>query len=492
MNHLFRGDFFGEKALLTRKPREATVTAVGSSALVCLCLNAPAFEDLLGPLEQLMERAKSPEIVAQRMNAIENEGRWARARFIIKSDKSKSDGGPGGGGGGGGGGDGDASGDENGEGSVAIGACAAEMFAGTFSNDSSMAEITLHERELLGGGASGYVRLVVADVCGNGTMKSFALKRMRKCAVVSTPDHVYCEQSVSQELNHFACVRQHASFQDADHLYFLFDHLDGCDMMDALAAVATVQPFKNPDKPTGSKIKMLKGMPEEMAMYYVAVVTLALEYLHEKQIVYRDLKPENVFLANDGTAVLGDFGFSKKLEKDALTYTFCGTPGYVAPEVILAHGYSTSVDWWGLGVMTYVLLTGQQPFSQIVKGKPEDPLTVMKRIVDRSWAVSFPVYISESAVDLMSWFLERRRARRLGNLRRKAEDVKTHAWFKDAKFDWDAMQRGQLKPRPLALSEAFATQRANRIADLEREIATASFAETEEEIEDAKETFRAF
>jgi cGMP-dependent protein kinase 2 len=142
--------------------------------------------------------------------------------------------------------------------------------------------------------------------------------------------------------------------------------------------------------------------------------------------------------------------------------------------------------------MTYVLLTGQQPFSQIVKGKPEDPLTVMKRIVDRSWAVSFPVYISESAVDLMSWFLERRRARRLGNLRRKAEDVKTHAWFKDAKFDWDAMQRGQLKPRPLALSEAFATQRANRIADLEREIATATFAETEEEIEDAKETFRAF
>ena len=71
-------------------------------------------------------------------------------------------------------------------------------------------------------------------------------------------------------------------------------------------------------------------------------------------------------------------------------------------------------------------------------------------------------------------------------------DVKTHAWFKDAKFDWDAMQRGQLKPRPLALSEAFTTQRANRIADLEREIATATFAETEEEIEDAKETFRAF
>ena len=222
------------------------------------------------------------------------------------------------------------------------------------------------------------------------------------------------------------CIRDS---QDADHLYFLFDHLDGCDMMDALAAVATVQPFKNPDKPTGSKIKMLKGMPEEMAMYYVAVVTLALEYLHEKQIVYRDLKPENVLIDVNGNIKLCDFGFAKVVEER--TFTNCGTPEYTAPEVIDGLGHGRSVDWWGLGVMTYVLLTGQQPFSQIVKGKPEDPLTVMKRIVDRSWAVSFPVYISESAVDLMSWFLERRRARRLGNLRRKAEDVKTHAWFKD-------------------------------------------------------------
>ena len=205
------------------------------------------------------------------------------------------------------------------------------------------------------------------------------------------------------------------------------------------------------------KIKMLQGMPEKMAMYYVAVIVSALEYLHEKNIVYRDLKPENVLLGRDGSAKLGDFGFAKKLDKGSHTYTFCGTPGYVAPEVVLARGYGTSVDWWGLGVLMYVLLTGQQPFSQVVNGQPEEPLTVMKRIVDRSWAVPFPMYLSESAVDIMSWFLERRSVKRLGNLRRKEEDVREHAWFRDAGFDWDLLRSGKMQPRQLALSDAFAS-----------------------------------
>ena len=91
-------------------------------------------------------------------------------------------------------------------------------------------------------------------------------------------------------------------------------------------------------------------------------------------------------------------------------------------------------------------------------GKPEDPLTVMKRIVDRSWNVSFPVYLSEEAVDIMSWFMERRSAKRLGNLRRKANDIRTHPWFAQADFDWETLRTGALKPKPLALSEAFTEQ----------------------------------
>jgi cGMP-dependent protein kinase 2 len=95
-----------------------------------------------------------------------------------------------------------------------------------------------------------------------------------------------------------------------------------------------------------------------------------------------------------GYVKLGDFGFAKLLENSNRTYTFCGTPGYVAPENVLAHGYNYSVDWWGLGVLLYVLLTGRQPFSS---PKTDDPMVVMRRIVDDNWAIKYPPYLSSNA-----------------------------------------------------------------------------------------------
>ena len=354
--------------------------------------------------------------------------------------------------------------------------------------------VVLSEGTLLGGGASGTVRRVdlVDDRLGGGAITSFALKRMRKTFVMSTPEHIFCERNVTREVTHWACMRQHASFKDETYLYFLLDFVDGWDLMDALAAVAAVTSVRDPAKTFAPKVKMLRGMPEDAARHYVATVALALEYLHDRDVVYRDLKPENVLLARDGSAKLGDFGFAKRLKKGAHTYTFCGTPGYVAPEVVLARGYGTSVDWWGLGVMTYVLLTGQQPFSQMVNGQPEDPLTVMKRIVDRSWSVSFPVYVSEGAVDLIRKFLERRSVKRLGNTRRRAADVFDHPWFREVRFDWAALRDGTLKPEPLAISADFEKQRARRVARLERSLQADEARISEEEAAEASAVFADF
>ena len=135
-------------------------------------------------------------------------------------------------------------------------------------------------------------------------------------------------------------------------------------------------------------------MTEDLSKFYIASVLLALEYLHNNNIVYRDLKPENVFIDVNGHVKLGDFGFAKVLDNGNRTYTFCGTPGYVAPENVLAHGYNYSVDWWGLGVVMYVLLTGRQPFST---PKTDDPMVVMRRIVDENYVVKYPPYISAAA-----------------------------------------------------------------------------------------------
>ena len=96
---------------------------------------------------------------------------------------------------------------------------------------------------------------------------------------------------------------------------------------------------------TFAELYHLQGMEEDLARFYIASIVLALEYLHDSSIVYRDLKPENVFIDSNGYIKLGDFGFAKVLNDSNRTFTFCGTPGYVAPENVLAHGYNYSVDW---------------------------------------------------------------------------------------------------------------------------------------------------
>ena len=99
-------------------------------------------------------------------------------------------------------------------------------------------------------------------------------------------------------------------------------------------------------------------------------------------------------LQREGSVVATWPGWLQVLESASRTYTFCGTPGYVAPENVLAHGYSFSVDWWGLGVLMYVLLTGRQPFSS---PRTDDPMVVMRRIVDDKWHIKYPPYLSAAA-----------------------------------------------------------------------------------------------
>eukprot|EP00878_Enallax_costatus_P001687 GHUV01001841.1.p1 GENE.GHUV01001841.1~~GHUV01001841.1.p1 ORF type:complete len:745 (+),score=263.55 GHUV01001841.1:565-2799(+) len=426
VNRLFKADFFGERALLVNEPRAATVAA--SQPTVCLVLDRETFTQILGPLEKALQAAKEETVIQQRMALLKPRGSAAaaarpRADVALKVKAS------------------------NGYVQVTASGHLDEVQELTkLSSDGApngTGALVLTERELLGEGAFSRVSEVVEDTSN----RTFALKRMTKTAALQCPEHVYCEQHISKNTTNAFCIRQYASFKDPHHLYFLFDLMPGGDLMDVLVAEAKI--IKHPVPQKGSlrqgclapKVKMWQGMEENMSKFYVGSIIMALEYLHTNGIVYRDLKPENVLIDGQGYAKLGDFGFAKQIDTTGRTYTFCGTPGYVAPENVLGRGYNHSVDWWTLGVLMYVLLTARQPFSS---PKTQDPMEVMRRIVDDRWPVKYPPYMSPEAKDLIMRLLERKPAKRIGMLQGRAQDIKTHKWFQG--FDWDALASRRMEP----------------------------------------------
>lgn len=428
VNRLFKADFFGEAALLHDEPRKATVRAVTN--LVCLSLQRETFIAILGPLQDIMDKEKSAEATSQRMAKLKPKSSAAHRRptaeVVIKYSTS--------------------SGKSQGTATGHLDEVNELRKGGsklTDQEDAGDNKLVLIEGELLGEGAFSRVCKVAEET----TSRQFALKRMTKQAALQCPEHVFCEQYITRNLAHPFCIRQYCSFQDKYHLYFLFDLMPGGDLMDVLVAEAKVIKYPVPEKGSlrqgclAPKVKMWQGMEEDLAKFYVASIVLSLEYLHTNNIVYRDLKPENVLIDAQGFAKLGDFGFAKQIENGGRTYTFCGTPGYVAPENIMGRGYNHSVDWWTLGVLMYVLLTARQPFTS---PKTQDPMEVMRRIVDERWPVKYPPYMSDAARDLISRLLERKPVKRLGMLSGKAVDIKKHPWFKD--FDWEALSSRRLDP----------------------------------------------
>jgi protein kinase A len=159
------------------------------------------------------------------------------------------------------------------------------------------------------------------------------------------------------------------------------------------------------------------------------------EYLHSKDIIYRDLKPENILIDNDGYLKLTDFGFAKYCE--ARTYTVCGTPEYIAPEILLNKGHSKPVDWWCLGILTYEMIAGNDPFN--------DPDTYMIYQKILRGKVKFSRDFDKNAKSLVKHLLVADVTKRYGCLKNGANDIKNHRWFKN--MDWYKLGQKKL-PAP--------------------------------------------
>ncbi|KAK1780005.1 kinase-like domain-containing protein [Copromyces sp. CBS 386.78] len=285
-----------------------------------------------------------------------------------------------------------------------------------------------HRVRTLGTGT--FARVVLVRPA-NGTdidrQKVYALKILRKTEVIRLKqiDHVRHERQILKDVTgHPFITSLQASFADRDFLYLLLDYIPGGELF--------------------TYLRKYRRFDEEMARFYAAEIVLVLEYLHEKQggIAYRDMKPENVLLDADGHIKLVDFGFAKRLgykddEHPVETYTLCGTPEYLAPEVIQNKGHTTAVDWWALGILIYEFLTGYPPFYH------NNPLEIYRQIVEKP--VLFPARpeTSEEAKDIIRSFCTVDRSMRLGNMSGGAARVKAHPWFKGV--DWEAVEQKRHK-----------------------------------------------
>jgi protein kinase A len=179
-----------------------------------------------------------------------------------------------------------------------------------------------------------------------------------------------------------------------------------------------------------------KKFPESQARFYAGQVVLGIEYIHKMGLIYRDLKPENIMLDHKGFIKITDFGFCKPI-KDR-TYTLCGTPEYIAPEIVLNKGYGQSVDWWSFGILVYELVAGYSPFSV---GDP-DQMQMMEKIVAGKFRV--PTTFTPDLKDLVQHILQTDLTKRYGNLKNGVEDLKHHVWFKPT--NWIALYNQKVEP----------------------------------------------
>lgn len=349
--------YFGELALQEKDggTRKATVLA-GPNGLTTLEMSRHDFHDLLGPLNELMQR---------------NTDKYKRAASEVIGDKMDA-------------------------------VCKLE---------------DLETIGILGKGAFGVVSLVVDPK----TNKSYALKAIRKAQIVELgqQSHIINEKRVMEKMNNPFLVNLRGTYKDKYKVYFLLDVCLGGELFTIL--------------------RRRRYFNEATSKFYAGCVVEAFDYMHSRRIIYRDLKPENLVLDDAGYLKVTDFGFAKVV-KDK-TFTLCGTPDYLAPEIVTGQGHGKGVDWWTLGILIYEMLASFPPFFD------DEPIETYRKII--KCRLKFPRYFSHEAKELIKSLLRAKPTKRLGVLRGGANNIRQHSWFQD--FDWPKLTAFELKP-PITVS----------------------------------------
>ncbi|XP_065156366.1 cGMP-dependent protein kinase, isozyme 2 forms cD4/T1/T3A/T3B isoform X3 [Atheta coriaria] len=353
IRNLFKGDFFGEKALQGDDLRTANIIADDVDGVSCLVIDRETFNQLISNLDEIRTKYKDETTERKRINDEFNHVKLTDLRILA----------------------------------------------------------TL--------GVGGFGRVELVQVQGD-TNRSFALKQMKKAQIVETrqQQHIMSEKEIMGEANCEFIVKLYKTFKDRKYLYMLMESCLGGELWTVLRDRA--------------------HFDDGTTRFYTACVVEAFDYLHSRNIIYRDLKPENLLLDNHGYVKLVDFGFAKKLQTGRKTWTFCGTPEYVAPEVILNKGHDIGADYWSLGVLMFELLTGTPPFAG------SDPMKTYNIILKGIDAIEFPRNITRNAAALIKKLCRDNPAERLGYQKGGISEIQKHKWFDG--FNWEGLCNRSMEP----------------------------------------------
>ena len=237
--------------------------------------------------------------------------------------------------------------------------------------------------------------------------------------------HIKWEQKILSSIRHPFIVNLEATFQDKYFLYLVLELVSGGEFFTLLKRAGKLQ------------------LPH--CAFYASQIVLVFQFLHHNRIVYRDLKPENLLIGVDGYLRLTDFGFAKRLDKPYRTWTLCGTPEYIAPEILLNRGHSFSVDWWALGILLFEMFSGNPPFVD------DNPMKIYQKILDGK--IEWPMdpkkkehIIPKRAREFISRLLCKNLSQRLGNLENRAVDVMKHPFFEGV--NWKKVLEKSIKKVP--------------------------------------------
>ncbi|XP_031621589.1 protein kinase C-like [Contarinia nasturtii] len=277
--------------------------------------------------------------------------------------------------------------------------------------------------KLLGKGTFG--KIILAEK--NGTEKVFAIKILKKDHLIQGVDIDYImreKRILTRFSKHIFLATFYASFQTPNSLFFVMEFVSGGNLLFHL-------------QKTGK-------FNEVRAAFYAAEIVIALQFLHSHGVIHRDLKLDNVLLDQEGHCKLTDFGLSKdEIINGVLTSTYCGTPYYLAPEMLQELEYDSSVDWWALGVLMYIMMTNELPFG----ADSENDLFELILQYD----VFYPYCLSRNAVFILEGLMTKDPADRLG-YSSSVPPIRGHAFFKH--MDWEELELRRIEPpiRPIVKS----------------------------------------